>query len=418
MTAPSFASFVTLLTGWVFARRRTVTGLIVAAQAIGVKHHSAFHRLFASARWSRDALGLAVFGLIAPWAGETVMLALDDTLARKRGRKVFGVGMHHDPLLSSRKTAIVNFGHSWVVLGVLVRLPFWAQRWFCLPILFRLYLNKKAAAQHRRRYRSRPELAVDMLHVLCAAHRQRPFHAMADSAYGGQSVLSRLPGNCELTSRLALNARLYNPPPPRRSGTRGRARKRGPRLPSPEQMLGRRCHRLTLGVYGRRERARIASTTARVHAVPKRALAVVAVEPLRGGRTRQAFYSTVDDATAEQVLAWYAARWAIEVSFHDSKQYLGFEQPQGWTRAAAERTAPIAMLLYSLIILWFAECGHQHYRPPDRPWYPHKPHASFADMLATLRVLSVRDAILLTPASPPGDQKIPNLLIHAYQQVA
>jgi hypothetical protein len=75
---------------------QTVTGLIVAAQAVGVKHHCSFHRLFASARWSRDELGLAVFGLIAPWTGEPVILALDDTLARKR----FGAGMHHDPLLS------------------------------------------------------------------------------------------------------------------------------------------------------------------------------------------------------------------------------------------------------------------------------------------------------------------------------
>jgi hypothetical protein len=33
---------------------------------------------------------------------------------------------HHDPLLSSRKTAIVSFSHSWVVLGVIVHLPFCA----------------------------------------------------------------------------------------------------------------------------------------------------------------------------------------------------------------------------------------------------------------------------------------------------
>ena len=40
MTAPSFASFITLLAGWVFARRRTVTGMILAADAVGMKHHS------------------------------------------------------------------------------------------------------------------------------------------------------------------------------------------------------------------------------------------------------------------------------------------------------------------------------------------------------------------------------------------
>ena len=56
-----------------------------------------------------DTLGLAVFGLILPWIdGAVVMLAIDDTLARKRGLKIFGIGMHYDPLISTRKTALTN----------------------------------------------------------------------------------------------------------------------------------------------------------------------------------------------------------------------------------------------------------------------------------------------------------------------
>jgi hypothetical protein len=103
----------------------------------GKRHHAAFHRLFASARWSLDALGLELFRLVEPLLDEdTIFLALDDTLARKRGLKVFGVGMHHDPNLSSRGMAIMNWGHSRVVLGVVVRLPFWPERAMCLPILF------------------------------------------------------------------------------------------------------------------------------------------------------------------------------------------------------------------------------------------------------------------------------------------
>jgi hypothetical protein len=66
--------------------------------------------------------------------------------------------MHHDPLLSSRGKVITNWGHSWVVLGVIVELPFRRGHYYCLPILFRLYLNKKSAAKHRRAYRTRPEL--------------------------------------------------------------------------------------------------------------------------------------------------------------------------------------------------------------------------------------------------------------------
>src|SRR6185312_9892000 len=93
MTAPSFDSFQTLLCGWVFARRHTVTGMILATGAVGTKHHSAYHRLFAAARWSLDELGLAVFAMLLPLLGQVVLLGIDDTLARKRGLKVFGVGM-------------------------------------------------------------------------------------------------------------------------------------------------------------------------------------------------------------------------------------------------------------------------------------------------------------------------------------
>src|SRR6185437_15297880 len=94
MTAPSFANFMSLTTGWLFARRRTVTGMILAAGMAGVRHHASFHRLFSSARWSLDRVGLLVFGLVERWAdAASILLAVDDTLAAKRGLKVFGVGM-------------------------------------------------------------------------------------------------------------------------------------------------------------------------------------------------------------------------------------------------------------------------------------------------------------------------------------
>ena len=420
MTRPSFANLRVILTGWVFAQRRTITGIIVAAGVAGHLHHSIVHRFFARAQWSLDALGLAVLNLIERWvdADATVLLALDDTLARKRGRKTFGVGMHHDPLISSRGKALVNWGHDWVILGVVVRLPLGERRCFCLPILFRLYLNKQAAAKARRTYRTRPELALQMLHMLCESHKTRAFHVVADSAYGGQSVLTHLPANCDLTSRLLLDARLYEPAPPRRPGQRGRPRKRGRRLPTPRQMLEQRANRLTLNIYGRNERARVVDGPARVYAVPQRPLRVVAVDPISGGRAQQAFYSTVADATAEQVLHWYAMRWSIEVTFHDAKQHLGFEQPQGWSRRAVERTAPMAMLLYSLIVLWFAESGHRLYEPVLRPWYVGKSHASFADMLTTLRRASVREQIFPMGLTRRGRRKILQTLDTALQAAA
>jgi hypothetical protein len=420
MTCPTFDSFLTVLTGWVFARRHTVTGMVVAAGAVGPghKHHSAYHRVFAAARWSLDELGLAVFGLILPLLEGVVLVAVDDTLARKRGLKVFGVGMHHDPLLSCRRTAVTNWGHCWVVLGVLLKLPLCGDRWFCLPVLFRLYVPKKTAEKKRLAYHTKPQLAVQMLRLLCGRHGGRRFHAIGDSAYGGKSVLLNLPGNCDLTSRLKMDARLYDAPVKRKSRKGGRPRKRGERLPTPAKMLTHRCRRLTLEIYGRRDNSRVADSVARCYADPGRPLRVVAVEPLTGGRKPQAFFSTCPDDTAEAVLTRYAARWSMEVTNHDAKGQLGFEEPQGWTRRAVQRTAPTAMLLYSLVVLWFSGEGHRHYEAPHRPWYPGKTRASFADMLATLRCQSVRGEVLSMGLHGSGTRNVVNALLHVVKQVA
>ena len=105
------------------------------------------------------------------------------------------------------------------------------------------------------------------------------------------------------------------------------------------------------------------------------------------------------------MLTWYALRRSLEVAFHNSRQHLGFEEPPGWSRQAAQRTAPVALLLYSLTVWWFAQEGHRHYRPPATSWYA-KPGASFGDMLATLRRDSLREQSFRWGLSGPGSQKI------------
>lgn len=374
---------------------------------------------FASAAWSRDELGLAVFGFIRALAGVTgvIYLTVDDTLARKRGLKVHGAGMHYDPLISSRRKPLTSWGHSWVVLAVCVKFPFLPKMYFSLPILFRLYISKQTVEKKKldpKTYRTRAELAIETVRLLCQAFPDLKFHLIGDSAYGGQSVLTALPPNCDLTSKLDLQARLYPGAPGlrRRDNRASRVEPASaapdgpppsPGAPGLAKSRGRRC---TLKIYGRQDKVRIVDTVARPYHAPDRPIRVVAVEALTGGRPKQAFFSTCHDAAAEDVLLWYSSRWSLEVTNHDSKGHLGFEEPQGWTRQAVERTAPTAMLLYSLIVLWFAQTGHRLYRPLRRPWYATKTHASFADMLATLRDASLRQFFSETPAKGKGSQKL------------
>lgn len=391
MKAPTQESFGRIMTGWLFARRRTVTAMIAASGAIHLKHFSSFHRFFSAAAWSLDALGMALFRLIEPQLeGDSIFLVVDDTLARKRGRKIFGAGWHHDPMLKNVK-ASTSWGHSWVVLGVIVRFRFCPERTFCLPLLFRLYLNHEQAARQRRVHRTRPELALQMVQKLCATRRKQRFHLLGDCVYGGRGMRDGLPEHCELTSFLRLDARLFDAPP-QRTG-RGRPFKRGPRLPSPGEMLDGRLRRTEVDVYGRRDRIRIGSCVARTFHHPDRELRVVAIESLDGSRGRQAFYSTRADASAEQILQWYSMRWSIEVTFQCAKQHLGFEEPPSWSRRSVERTAPMAMLLYGLVVLWFGTTGHHHRQLKLRPWDREKKQPSFADMLQALRRASLKSHI-------------------------
>jgi len=190
----------------------------------------------------------------------------------------------------------------------------------------------------------------------------------------------------------------------------GRPRKRGDRLPAPAAMLEGRCRRITLDIYGRSHKARVTDCVARVFAAPSRTLRVVATEAIGGGRGVEVFYSTCVSATAEQVIGQYASRWSIEVAYRDVKQCLGFEQPQGWCRKTVERTAPMAMLIYSLVIIWFAREGHRHWQPAGHAWYSTKRDPSFADMLAELKRPNIRGYILSIPLDSLGPRKLFRIL--------
>lgn len=425
-TQPSLRIFVTLMTGWVASvRHRFVTELIYGGDQVGVGHWSRFHRFFSRYAWSLDDLCLAVarllFAVFAPHG--VITLALDDTLCRKRGLHLFGAGMHHDPLLSSKAVKLVSWGHNWVVLGLVLRLPFWAPtKSFALPIGFRLYRNRQGnnkgknnnvasnsracegqrkKAQHTTKkntrradgslHQTRPELGLELIIWLAAAFPERTFMVTADSLYGGKSILSKLPANVHLISRVHPGGALYAPTPPPVPGQRGRRRKKGERLSSMQDWAddASTWTNLKFDQYGLHADLSVKTRQGLYYKAGKdRLLCFVLVRDNTGQRPLAIFYSTLLDWSAQDLLATYASRWAIEVAFENGKQLLGFDHPANRLPLAVQRTAPMAMLLLSLITLWFHQTGHRHVRFPERPWYTKKKEPSFADMLTTLRRLS------------------------------
>ena len=149
-TVRTFPTFQALAVGFLAQPGvRTVTGMLTAAGLAGRRHHDVAYRFFAAARWSTDQVGLVVASLIVTIlpAGAPLLVAVDDTLLRRAGRKLHGAAWHHDGNGPSRHRPA--WGHRWVVLGVLVWLPCITHRPLCLPVLARLWQPGDPDRTHR-----------------------------------------------------------------------------------------------------------------------------------------------------------------------------------------------------------------------------------------------------------------------------
>jgi hypothetical protein len=149
-----------------------------------------------------------------------VLVAIDDTLFRRRGKKVWAAGWFHDG--SAPGPAKTGYGNNWVIAAVVVKLPA-VRRPVAIPVLAKLVIKDTSSA-------SRLWLARRMTQMIAEALPGRHIHVVADSAYAG-GELKKLPARVTWTTRLRKDAALYAPPPAR-TGKRGRPRQKGDRLPS------------------------------------------------------------------------------------------------------------------------------------------------------------------------------------------
>jgi hypothetical protein len=448
-TKPSFATFELLMTGWINSpRHRYVTDLIVSSESTDNGHFSDYHRFFSHAVWDIDHLWellakLIVKNLIGKDA--TIILAGDDTLCRKRGLGIFGTGMHHDALSSSKSKKLFHWGHDWVDLCLIVANPWWAPtKVFALPICMRLYRNKqglvkgknkiktkrnsartkaaskkanqaaaakkKAAAKAQAVHKdaktpdkTRPELMAEMIALVASWFPDRKFILVVDSLYSGKSVLSTLPENFDLIGPVHARAALYEPASQETEVRRGPRRKKGERLSSASEWEQDRSKWQThhFDQYGLHGSLRTKSRTGLYYKAGKdRLLRFVLSQDTVGDRPTRIFYSTDLNLSAKKILSTFSLRWSIEVTHYDCKQHLGLEDPANRVPQAVQRTAPMSMFLYSLTIVWFATKGHTDLQFPKRPWYHWKSEPSFADMLTTLRRKSWEDKLSCVSLNP------------------
>ena len=419
-TAPSFVTFQHVVAGWILCLdRHTVTGVLRASGAVGQKHHTCFHRFFRVAAWCPMAVGLClarmVIGLVTE--DQPIIVPLDDTLGRHTGKHIRGASMHHDPLLSTRKKPVFHWGHVWVVLSIHIRIPIW-NKGFALPVFAELYRSEKLCDKEGRAFFKKTELAAKLIALLAKAFPERWFCVVADAAYANASIIRTLPSNVHFIGRSRLDAALYAPPKRQRMG---RPRVKGERVPSPAaRARASGWQRLTIGVYGKHVTVQVKVFDALWYVVGGgRMMRFVLIRGWPGHEKDDVLCTTDLGLDARQMIECYCLRWTIEVTFESTKGRLGFEDPQNRGERAVERTAPMALWIYSLTVVWYLTigCKLRSARMPQYPWYS-KNVPAFSDMLAALRREAWRSRLLDPAHGNSGAQKSLEPLLDAVAYAA
>jgi hypothetical protein len=385
------------------------------------RHHDLAYSLFHSARSDWDDIGKVLLLLIVARLVPTgaVWLAVDDTLAHKRGAKVAFGGFFLDAVTSTKRRKNFRFGLNGVVVGLVVHRPFRPDRYFCLPVAWRAY-KKKGMPGHQKR----TALAAELARLVAGCLPERECWLVGDAAYLTAAVLKGRPANLRVIGPLRWDAALYGPAPARRPGQRGASRKKGDRLPTPRQMIEDAARypaaerEVSLLKQARRLRVQVVRDLLWYSGAGSEPVTVVLVRDLAGPWRDAALLATSPGVSAEFVISGYCRRWSLEVAFFDSKQSLGLHEPRVWSERSVGRAHPMAWFVLSVTVLWYAVAGKegpQVHRA--RPWYKEKRGPALADMLGALRLQLWQGRIASTSGEGEPVPQVLEMLVNSLSAV-
>jgi len=395
-----------LLVGAILAPgRRTVTSLLRITGHGRERHFVNYHRVLSRAAWcprtgARILLGLLLDAFVPRGP---VVLALDDTIERRWGRRIQARGIYRDPVRSSGAHFVKTSGLRWISLMLLAPIP-WAGRVWALPFLTALAPSERFCREQGRHHKR----LLDWGRQLALQARRwlpgRDLVLVGDSGFSALLFLDAMRrGGVTAISRLRLDAALYEPAPPRPPGTIGRPRTKGVRLPTLSEVLtGESTLWQTVivpGWYGAGERTiEITSATAvwRHAGLPIVPIRWVLIRDPQNRFAPQALLCTDLAQDPHQIVSWFVRRWQVEVTFQETRAHLGVETQRQWSDKAIARTTPCLLALFSIVTLLTARLAARERRQVTvTAWY-RKPQPTFSDSLAALRRAIWREQALLT----------------------
>ena len=315
-----------------------------------------------------------------------LLLALDDTINPKTGKKIFGCAPFFDHAAKINQSKY-PWSQNIVSIGLLKMVK---GRWACLPLAFRFYHMKKTIAAKKVRidgkippFQTKFEQAIEMLPEIAAAFPGTPLLIVTDSWFGNDGLFiesaikqfnfhSRKGRNagillnlfngrinkpmrktigrhCHMLSRLRVNTTLFALPPEHQKQQLGRSRKYGDKMGNATTLANEFHERATtysVNLYSK-QRDVLAFDNIMMLKTLKCAVRVVWIY-----RRSQwvALFTTDLDLTIEQIIEYYGARWKIEAGFKEIKQEIGSSKSQ--TRNCHAVTNHLNFCMMAATVTW------------------------------------------------------------------
>lgn len=317
-----------------------------------------------------------------------ITFAIDDTLERRRGKKIQAKGRFKDPIHSSGGKVVISSGLRWMPVMLLTPIPF-LKRIVALPFLTVLTRSEKRSNALQIRHKSPQKYATQVICLLRTWIPSRPIRLVVDAGYACVELLRQcIKYNVTLITRLRANARLYDFPPPK-TGKKGRPAKKGERLTidkiAKRVAWSRHVIRGYSGEVIIRDLAEWTCLWCPVHSEPIRIRLILSRDPTDMNGTIFTLMTNDFHIRVPEVLEAYIMRWSQEVTHKEVREYLGMETQRQWSNKAIARTTPFLFALYSLVFLMAnALMKQDRIEPGQTAWYC-KEGLTFSDLLGAVR---------------------------------
>ena len=390
---PTLKNIQILLIGAILCRGpRRVSNILRVMGLASEGNYSKYHRVLNRAQWDSLVLAKITLGLLIKLLPDSwpIIIAVDETLERRCGKKIKAKGLYRDAVQSSQSNIVTSYGLKWECMVLIVPMP-WCKRPWALPFLTVLCPSKKSNDTAGRRHKTSLDWTRQMTCVI-SRWLKRNWTLVGDGAYACMDLaFTCIKLNVSLVSRLRLDAQLFEFPVFEKKKL-GRKSIKGKRIQLKELLNDPKqaWQTGTVDWYGgeTRQLNYLTFTCLWYHAgLPPVTLRIVLVKTPGGKNEAETFFSTNIELTPTQIIRYFVLRWNIEVTFEETRAHLGVETQRQWSDKAIARTTPLLMGLFSFVTLVALKI--HHIKPlvsmETASWYDKKGEFTFSDILAVVK---------------------------------